>query len=476
MSRKINIWANLDWSIVLVYLFLLILGWISIYSALYDEMHSSIFDFSRSYGKQLIWIIAALFIAATIMMIDSRLFPFFSYTFYGFTILLLLAVLVVGVEINGQKAWFQFAGLQIQPAEFAKLATAMALSQFLHTSRRKIHDAKNLLYMALILFLPVMLIMLQPDAGSAIVFISLVLVLFREGLNGYIILFGGIFLVLSVLSLLMSETGMIILLVSGTFLVHLLIGKNIKFSLKALLIFAGSGGLVMGIFHLVSPGSVLEVKLILAALSGGLIVFLVSLLQKRRYAPVLMGLLVSALIYTWSVDYVFDNMLMPHQKSRINIVLGVEDDPLGQSYNINQSKIAIGSGGLTGRGFLQGTQTKFNFVPEQSTDFIFCTIGEEWGFAGSLFTISAFVFLLLRLVHLAERQRSLYARVYGYSLIVILFTHITINIGMTIGLVPVIGIPLPFISYGGSSLWAFTIMLFIFLRLDASRTQYLSSE
>jgi rod shape determining protein RodA len=474
MSRKINIWANLDWSIVLVYLFLLILGWISIYAALYDEMHSSIFDVTRSYGKQLIWMIAALFIAATIMMIDSRFFPFFSYTFYGLTILLLLAVLVVGVEINGQKAWFQFAGLQIQPSEFAKVASAMALAQFLHTTRMKIHDPRNLFSVSLIILMPVMLIMLQPDAGSAIVFISLILVLFREGLNGYILLFGGVFLVLSVLALLMSETGMIILLISGTFIIHLLVGKNIKTSLKVLLVFAVTGAPAFGIFHLVSPDSTLDVKLIVAALSGGLVVFLLSLFQKKRYAPVLMGLLVSALIYTWSVDYVFDNVLMPHQRSRINIVLGVEDDPLGQSYNINQSKIAIGSGGLTGRGFLQGTQTKFNFVPEQSTDFIFCTIGEEWGFAGSLVTISAFVFLLLRLIHLAERQRSLYARVYGYSLIVILFTHITINIGMTIGLVPVIGIPLPFISYGGSSLWAFTIMLFIFLRLDASRTQYLT--
>lgn len=456
-----------------MYLFLLIAGWISIYSAVYDEAHQSIFDTSKSYGKQLIWMIAAVFIAATIMMTDSKFFPFFSYTFYGFTILLLLAVLFLGVEINGQKAWFQFAGLQIQPAEFAKVATAMALAQYLSNTRLKIHDARSLFKNSLIILLPVILIMFQPDAGSAIVFLSLVLVLFREGLNGYVLFFSGVFLVLSVLALLMSETGMIILLVSGAIVTHLVLGRNYKISLKAVLVFTVSGSLAMGIFHLLSPDSIFDLKFFAGALAGSLVIFLLSLLQRKRYAPLLAGFLLSALIYTWSVDYVFENVLMPHQKSRINIVLGVDDDPLGQSYNINQSKIAIGSGGLTGRGFLQGTQTKFNFVPEQSTDFIFCTIGEEWGFAGSFVTIGAFIFLLLRLLYLAERQRSPYARIYGYSLISVLFTHIIINLGMTIGLVPVIGIPLPFISYGGSSLWAFTIMLFIFLRLDASRTQYL---
>jgi rod shape determining protein RodA len=473
MSRKINIWANLDWITVLVYLLLIFTGWISIYSAVYDDAHQSIFDTSRSYGKQLIWIIAAVVIAAVVMMTESKFIPLFSYSFYVFTLLLLIAVLIFGTEVNAQKAWFQFAGLQIQPAEFAKLATAMALAQYLSNSKQKIQEPRELLNVGIIIFLPVLLILLQPDAGSAIVFISLILVLFRQGLSGYILFFMFIFLVLSVLALIMSEISMLILLVTLAFTVHMVLGRNIMLTLRSGLIFCIIILVVMGVFFLLSPTTLLEIKLIVSASTATSILFILSLAYRKRYAPLLLGLLIIAIGYTYSVDYVFDNVLMPHQKSRINIVLGVDDDPLGQSYNINQSKIAIGSGGLTGKGFLQGTQTKFNFVPEQSTDFIFCTIGEEWGFAGSFAIISLFTFLLLRLIYLAERQRSAFARIYGYSIISILFTHITINIGMTIGLIPVIGIPLPFISYGGSAMWAYTIMLFIFLRLDAGRTEYL---
>ncbi len=473
MSRKINIWANLDWISVLVYLILLMTGWISIYSAVYNDAHQSIFDTSQLYGKQLIWIVAALFIAAIVMMTDSRFFPFFSYFFYAFTLLMLVAVLFFGTEISGQKAWFQFAGMQMQPAEFAKMATALALAQYLSNSKQKINDPRELLNIAVLVFLPVLLIMLQPDAGSAIVFLSFMLVLFREGMSGYVLFFMFVLLILSVLALLMTEVNMILLLVLLAFISHLVLGRNIKLSLKAGLLFLLISLTVVGVFFLRSPHIQLEIKLLVAALTSCFILFFAALKIRKKYAPLLLGLLAAALVYTYSVDYVFENLLMPHQKSRINIVLGVDDDPLGQSYNINQSKIAIGSGGLTGKGFLQGTQTKFNFVPEQSTDFIFCTIGEEWGFAGSFVILSLFIFFLLRLVYLAERQRSAFARIYGYSLISILFTHIVINIGMTIGLVPVIGIPLPFISYGGSAMWSYTIMLFIFLRLDAGRTEFL---
>jgi rod shape determining protein RodA len=473
MSRKVNIWANLDWVVVLVYLILIISGWISIYAAVYDDAHSSIFDTSQLYGKQLIWIIAALFLAAVIMIMDSRFFPFFSYFFYAVTIFLLIAVLLFGTEVNAQKAWFQFAGLQMQPAEFAKMATALALAQYMSNSKRKIHDTAGLFYIGIIIFLPVLLIMLQPDAGSALVFVSFILVLFREGLSGYVLFFMIVLVILSVLALVMTEINMLILLVCSAFVTHLLLGRNIRLTLKAGLLFSITGLVVTGLLMVISPSSLLEFKLITAALAGSAVLFVLSLIYRKRYAPLLLGFLISSIIYTYSVDYVFENVLMPHQKSRINIVLGHDDDPRGQSYNINQSKIAIGSGGLTGKGFLQGTQTKFNFVPEQSTDFIFCTIGEEWGFVGTFVTITLFVFLLLRLIYLAERQRSAFARIYGYSVISVFFVHISVNIGMTIGLVPVIGIPLPFISYGGSAMWAFTLMLFIFLRLDAGRTEFL---
>ncbi len=473
MNRRINIWRNLDWLTVIVWLVLLIIGWISIYSAVYDDAHSSIFDTSQRYGKQLIWMIAAVVIAFSVILTDNKLFLFFSYFFYGFTILLLIAVLFFGTEVNASQSWFQFGGIQIQPAEFAKLATALALAQFLSNTKRKIHDPKVLVNTSFIILLPVMLILLQPDVGSSLVFFSFLLVLYREGLTGWVLFFFILFCVLSVLALLMNEINMLALLVLTSFAAIVTVLRNAKLTIRGLLIFAAVAGIVILFFRLAGTDIIVDLQLVIAAAAASLVLFIISAIGRISNAPLVLGFLFTAIIYTYSVDYVFDNVLMPHQRSRINIVLGFEDDPLGQSYNINQSKIAIGSGGLTGRGFLQGTQTKFNFVPEQSTDFIFCTIGEEWGFTGSLVLLALFVLLLLRLLYIAERQRSSYARIYGYSVIAIFFTHLVVNIGMTIGVVPVIGIPLPFISYGGSSLWAFTIMLFILLRFDAARMEFL---
>ncbi len=453
----------------MVYLLMIIIGWVSIYSAVYNDDHQSIFDTSQRYGKQLIWMIAALLVGAAVLMTDNKFFFFFAYPFYTFTIFLLIAVLFLGTEVNASQSWFNFAGIQIQPAEFAKLATALALAQYLSTTKRKIHDVRNLLTAGVIIFLPVLFILLQPDVGSSLVFFAFILVLYREGLSGYVLFLMILFGVLSVLALLMNEINMLALLVGTSFVSYFAVSGKFKVAFKAILIFFFCVIIVLLFFRLFSPDTVLDVQLIIGATGGSLILLLLALLYRRNNAAMLAGLLIAAILYTYSVDYVFDNVLMPHQKSRINIVLGFDDDPLGQSYNINQSKIAIGSGGLAGKGFLQGTQTKFNFVPEQSTDFIFCTIGEEWGFAGSLMLHALFIFLLFRLIYLAERQRSHFARIYGYSVIAVFFFHIVINIGMTIGVVPVIGIPLPFISYGGSSLWAFTIMLFIFLKLDAGR-------
>ena len=473
MSRRINFWTNLDWITILIYLAMLMTGWISIYAAVYDQDHQSIFDTSQRYGKQLIWIMAAILIGSAILLTDNELFLFFSYIFYAFTMILLIAVLIFGTEVNASRSWFQFGSVQIQPAEFAKLATALALAQFLSSTKKQIHDSRTLIKLAGIIFLPVILILLQPDVGSAIVFFAFILVLYREGLTGWAILFMAVFGVLSFMALLTNETSMVLILVLTSFAIFFVIVRKLKISLYTLLIFAATAAAVMGLFRLTSSAIAFNLQLIISGIAGSIAALLILLFHRLRYAQFIFLLLITALIYTYSVDYIFDNVLMPHQRSRINIVLGIEDDPMGQSYNINQSKIAIGSGGLTGKGFLQGTQTKFNFVPEQSTDFIFCTIGEEWGFAGSFVLIALFIFLLLRLIFLAERQRSSFARIYGYSVIAILFTHIVINIGMTIGIVPVIGIPLPFISYGGSSLWAFTIMLFILLKFDAGRMEYL---
>ena len=419
MRDRKNIFYNIDWITILLYLALVLFGWINIYASVYNEEHNSIFDVSQRYGKQMIWISLSLVLALVILSIDSKFFSTFSYLFYGLTILSLVAVLLIGTTISGSRSWFQIGSFAIQPAEFAKFATCLALARFLTSHNVGLKKLKDIMKALMIITVPAFLILLQHDTGSALVYSAFILVLYREGLSGSILLIGLVAAVLFVMTLLL-----------GT-------------------------------------------PVILAVLGG--LIFLVLILYKRLKKSIkpILGLLVLMAAFTYSVDYAFENVLEPHQKKRINVLLGLEKDIHGAGYNVNQSKIAIGSGGLSGKGFLKGTQTKYDFVPEQSTDFIFCTVGEEWGFYGSLFVILLFLLLLIRLVQLAERQRSRFSRIYGYGVASILFFHFAINIGMTIGLTPVIGIPLPFFSYGGSSLWAFTILLFIFIRMDASRLEVL---
>lgn len=419
MRERQGILNNIDWITVLLFLMLAFVGWINIYSAVYNEDHSSIFDFSQRYGKQLIWIFAAMGIALIIVIIDASFFITFAYLIYGISIVSLMAVLVAGTEIAGSKSWFQIGGIAIQPAEFAKFATSLALAKYLSTFNVSLSRLRTKIIASFIIFLPAALVLLQNDAGSALVYVVFILVLFREGLTGNILLIG--------------------LAVTVLFVVALLIQK---IYIIAFLVF-----IAVVIFYFMRRSSTNIISLI--------VILLVS----------------SAFVF--SVDYAFDNVLGPHQKKRINVLLGKELDLRGAGYNVHQSKIAIGSGGIAGKGFLQGTQTKYDFVPEQDTDFIFCTIGEEWGYLGSMALIILFLTLLLRLIKLAERQRSNFSRIYGYGVASIIFFHFMVNIGMTIGLLPVIGIPLPFISYGGSSLWAFTILLFIFIRQDASRKELL---
>lgn len=415
MARSRNIYGKIDWLAVWLYIILVLMGWVSIYSSVYDETHSSILDISQRYGKQMIWIIAAAVVAFIIMLTDAKVFNAFAYIIYGLSVLVLISVLLIGAEISGSRSWFQIGSVAIQPAEFAKFATCLALARYLSSYATDINVFRTKLISSVIIFIPAILVLLQNDTGSAIVYLALILVLYREGLSGYFLIIGIIIVILFVMTLLINQYIMTIILTALALLIYYF---NKALRKKWLLIIA---------IWLASVGMV------------------------------------------FTVDYVFDNFLEAHQKTRINILLGKASDPRGAGYNVNQSKIAIGSGGLIGKGFLHGTQTKYNFVPEQSTDFIFCTVGEEWGFVGSSLVIILFVFLLYRLVMMAERQRSNFSRIYGYGVISILFFHFVVNIGMTIGLVPVIGIPLPFFSYGGSSLWAFTILLFIFIKLDANR-------
>ena len=473
MRRSNNILASTDWISVGLYLMLVLLGWVNIYAAVYNEEHQSIFDLSQRYGKQLVWILAGLLLAVIVFLIDSKFYSFFAYILYGISIVLLIAVMIVGKEIHGARSWFQFGSLHLQPSEFAKIAACLALARYLSSYNLKIKSFKTSIWILSIIFLPSLLIAIQPDMGSALVYIALILVAYRDGFSELILMVGIILAVLFFLALLINQFLILVILTGLALLAFWILSRSLKKTL--------AGGLLILIpsvllFWLVER-KILNLNryyIILLSMALAVPVFLVYSYRKRlRYVSLILLFLAGSAAFTFSVDYVFNNVLKEHQQHRVNILLGIESDPLGIGYNVAQSKIAIGSGGLTGKGFLQGTQTKFDFVPEQSTDFIFCTVGEEWGFLGTSIVLLLFILLLTRLILLAERQRSDFSRIYGYGVVAILFFHFAVNIGMTIGLLPVIGIPLPFFSYGGSSLWAFTILLFIFLRLDASRMELL---
>ena len=419
MRENTNIFQNIDWLSILLFFTLVLMGWGNIYAAVFNAESNSIIDFSERYGKQLLWIITTVFLAILIILIDGSVYSTLAYPIYLVSMLSLLGVLLFGKEISGARSWFVLGGFSIQPSEFAKFATALALGRFLSTKPRDLTRFKNQLSAFIIIFLPAILIIPQPDPGSALVYAAFILVLYREGLSPAYIFIGFSLAILFILSLLIEPLYLTVALAMLALIIWFITRHAKRFIWRIIIIFG----------------------------------------------------ICAAFIQT--VDYTFNNLLEDRHRNRINILLGKADDPQGIGYNTNQSMIAIGSGGFSGKGYLQGTQTKFDFVPEQSTDFIFCTVGEEWGFLGSTLLILLFTIFFFRLVFLAERQKSTFARVYGYSVAAILFFHFTINIAMTIGLAPVIGIPLPFFSYGGSSLWGFTILLFIFLKLDAYRWQML---
>jgi len=420
MDRKNkSLLRNIDWGVIGIYFLLIIFGWINIYAAVYDGDASSIFDFSSRYGKQMIWIGASLLIAFFVLLLDPKFFSQTSYIIYGIFILMLISVLIIGSETKGAKSWFGIGDFGIQPSEFAKGATALALAKTLSSVTADFKKWKTRISAITIIMIPMLLILLQNDTGSALVFCSFVFVLFREGMSSYILIIGATCILLFVLALLVNQYILIAIYLIIIASAYIILRKRIR---------------------------KLNIWIFVCTFIG-------------------------ASLFTLAVDFVFENVLEPHQKDRIEVLLGKKEDFKGVGYNVNQSKIAIGSGGVLGKGFLNGTQTKFNFVPEQDTDFIFCTIGEEWGFVGSSLTVVLFIVLCAKLIKMAERQRSKFARIYGYSVASIIFFHFFINIGMTIGLLPVIGIPLPFISYGGSSLWAFTFLLFIFIKQDALRQE-----
>ena len=473
MKRDLNIWNRIDKMTIVLFLLMIIIGWFNIYAAVFNEERSGMFDFTQRYGKQFIWIVAAIVIAIFVVIIDSRFYFFFSWFIYGVLMFILLLVLIFGKEINGAKSWFEFGSFSLQPSEFAKFGTALALAVYLSARRHDLTRLDVIIPALAIIFLPALLTALQPDMGSTIVYFALFLVLFREGMSPYIFVSGLLMVILFFLTLLINNLYLTIgLIIAAFFLLWFSTRKWKPVTAGAAILICITGLLyILDYYVLEFLGA--ELVIFISLILSGAVYAFYFYKRKAIGAMVIYLFLTGSILYVNSVDYTFNNIIQPHQKDRVNILLGLKSDPHGTGYNVNQSIISIGSGGFVGKGFLKGTQTKFKFVPKQSSDFIFCTVGEEWGFLGSFVVIGMYLALLLRLIVLAERQRSVFSRIYGYGVVSIIFTHFFINIGMAIGLVPVIGIPLPFFSYGGSSLWGFTILLFIFLRLDASRTEYL---
>jgi rod shape determining protein RodA len=415
MRARNSILGPIDLTLVGLYLILLVIGWFSIFATEYNGEEYNIFNLATNQGKQMLWMGISLLLFIGILFSDKRLYNVLSYPIYGLVILLLVIVLVVGQTIAGNKSWIDLGFFKLQPSEFAKIATALALARYLSEPGIRLIKARTRMVAMAIIGVPFMMVILQEDVGSALVFAAFVFVLNREGLSDWVIYAGLILALLSVLALTINNL------------------------------------IIVGIIT-----AILAVVYLTRRRSRQLIIFL-------------MVIWVSTSAYLYTVDYLFDSVLQPHQQQRINVLLGKEVDNAGASYNVNQSKIAIGSGGLLGKGYLQGTQTRFDFVPEMSTDFIFCSIGEEWGFVGSVVLLGLYTLLLMQLLFLADRQRNAFNRIYMYAVAAIIFMHVFINIGMTIGVLPVIGIPLPFLSYGGSSLMSFTAMIAIAIRLDSDR-------
>ena len=412
---------KIDWVTVGLWLFLVLFGWVNIYAATYNEEHAALFDFSTFHGKQLIWIAAAMLTAVLVTFTEPRVFSNTAYIIYAVVLALLVVTLFIAVTSHGGKSWIDMGIFRLQPSEFAKFATALALAKYMSAIDVKWEDMRTKVVALFIVAIPMALVFLQHDTGSALVFLAFVLPLFREGLSGAILVIGLAAIALFVLALLVNK--------------YILVG-------------------------------------VLALLALGYLFVWLNKRSSRDWWRTL-AVLVCCVGFVFSVDFVFNHVLEAHQSERIDVLLGKSEDLQGAGYNVHQSKIAIGSGALLGKGFLKGTVTKADFVPEQHTDFIFCTVGEEWGWVGSSLLVAAYVWLLVRMVNMAERQRSRFARFYGYSAASILFIHLFVNVGMVLGLVPVIGIPLPFFSYGGSSMLAFTILLFVFIRQDASKNQLL---
>ena len=500
VGRDRGLAKTIDWWLVFCWLLLILIGWANIYASIHASEPSSIFDFSSRSGKQFVWMITALGIAALILfVIPPRLYEGLSLPIYLFVIALLVAVIFLGIEVKGSRSWFAFGPVRFQPAEISKISTSLLLATVMSQLGYRIGRFKDFLLTAMIILLPMMIIVLQSETGSALVYVGFIFMLYREGLSGWLIFMIGMAILTFILTLTASPFTAILVLAGVASLCICLYSDRFKWWLivcvPVIAFFAFLPTLsemltewivgaerIAEIAALQEAGEAVELPLImkikpiyiLLGVSLGSLPFVAfqAFREGNRFTYLAILSFLGGLLLVFSTDFLFNDVLQDHQRKRIEALLGMKEDPTGVGYNVNQSMIAIGSGGLTGKGFLNGTQTTLGFVPEQSTDFIFCTIGEEWGFIGAAAVILLYVFLIWRIIRNAERSREAFTRIYGYCVACCIFMHLFINIGMTIGLMPVIGIPLPFISYGGSSLWGFTAMLFIFIALDRNERKY----
>ena len=475
--RQGSVLRNIDWWTILLYIALLSFGWISVCGASYSYGETDIFSLDTRSGMQIIWIVTSIMLGFVIVMLDDRFYDTFAFIIYGLLLLLLFATIFNPHSIKGSRSWLVLGPLRIQPAEFAKFATALALSKLMSTYGYNINQWKNFAATLAIILLPMLFIVLQRETGSALVYLAFFLMFYREGMPGSILFTGVAMVVYFVVGIRFAEVYMggtptsvgkfsVLLLVQLFSIGMVWVYSNSRIALQML--FYCVVVTLLSLFLLLIPVDIVYVQMALTVVLIGYLLWLWLSTRVRSYLFIALFALGSVAFF-YGADFIMQNVMEPHQRSRINVLLGLDEDLRGAGYNVHQSEIAIGSGGLQGKGFLNGTQTKLKFVPEQDTDFIFCTVGEEEGFVGSAGVLLLFLILILRLIYLSERQPYHFSRVYGYCVLSIFLFHVFINVGMVLGLTPVIGIPLPFFSYGGSSLWGFTFLLFIFLRLDAAR-------
>lgn len=473
--RDRGFFKSIDWRLVICYLLLVFIGWVNIYASVHSSDPASIFDWTCRSGKQAVWMGTAFIIAIVILLMNPRIYESLAVPIYLFVGALLVAVIFLGIDVKGSSSWFEFGPVRFQPAEISKISTSLMLAAYMSQQGYRISRMRNFIVTALIILIPMAIIVLQSETGSALVYVGFIFMLYREGLSGWLIFLAGMAILSFILTLTASPFVAILVIVGVASLCICLYSDRLKWwffiCVPAIVLMAFVPSILAGFAE---EGLKLKPLHILLGVIGLAIPPVIYWAYKERntFSHLAIVSTIAGILLVFSADFIFNDVLQDHQRKRIEVLLGMKEDPAGVGYNVRQSKIAIGSGGMFGKGYLNGTQTTYGFVPEQSTDFIFCTIGEEWGFAGSAAVILLYVFLIWRIIRDAEQSREAFTRIYGYCVACCIFMHLFINIGMTIGLMPVIGIPLPLISYGGSSLWGFTALIFIFIALYRNEKKY----